>query len=108
MNRHERRKQEKIFRKIYNSSPKMIHERSYVPMNCVMCDTKMKTIHDTHNPLPITESCTAKESHETGSPNRCCSKCNETVIESRLSMFGVNLKNVVRDKIVPNDMWSVK
>ena len=77
---------------IYNSSPNMLHENKYVPMNCVLCGNKMNTIHDTHNPYPITEKCFPKDTHETGNPNRCCSACNlEKVIPARLSSLGVNV-----------------
>ena len=65
---------------IYNSAPNMIHEKDYVPMNCVLCGTEMKTVHDTASPNPITERCTAKEALETGNPNRCCQKCNKTYV----------------------------
>ena len=74
---------------IYNSSPHMLHENKYVPMNCVLCGVKMNTIHDTHNPFPITEKCFPKDTHETGNPNRCCSACNlEKVIPARLGAIG--------------------
>ena len=86
MSRAERRRQIKFERKIYNKAPSMIHEKKYVPMNCVMCDVKMKSIHDTHNPYPITELCYSKEAHLTDNPNRCCSECNEIVTEARLEM----------------------
>ena len=58
----------------------MIHERKYIPIDCVICGTKMKTIHDTHNPFPVTDQCYAKESRETGNQNRCCSTCNSSVV----------------------------
>ena len=77
MSRAERRRQIKFERKIYNKAPSMIHEKKYVPMNCVMCDVKMKSIHDTHNPYPITELCYSKEAHLTDNPNRCCSEGTE-------------------------------
>jgi hypothetical protein len=94
MNRKERRLKEKqerknksnvvrfpsIERAIYNSSPTMIHEDKYVPMDCVLCGDLMETIHDTHSPNPITELCYAKESYETGNPNRCCSSCNSKYV----------------------------
>ena len=77
---------------IYNSSPNMLHENKYVPMNCVLCGNKMNTIHDTHNPYPITEKCFPKDTHETGNPNRCCSACNSAkVIPARFSSLGVNV-----------------
>jgi hypothetical protein len=65
---------------IYNNVPTMIHEKDYVPMDCVLCGTQMKTIHDTASPHPITEECYAKEAHETGNPNRCCQKCDKTYV----------------------------
>jgi hypothetical protein len=80
MNREERRRNEKQLRKAYNLAPTMIHEKKYVPIDCVICGTKMKTIHDTHNPFPVTEECYAKESHETGNPNRCCSACSSSIV----------------------------
>ena len=69
--------QEKLMRSIYNASSTMIHEKKYKVMRCVLCGKKMKNIHDTHNPFPLTDACYAKEALENKNPNRCCSKCNE-------------------------------
>jgi len=63
-------------RKLYNRVPTMIHEDDYVPMNCVLCGSSMKTVHDTNSPNPITELCYAKESLKTENPNRCCNECD--------------------------------
>ena len=86
---------------IYNSCPNMIHENKYVPMNCVLCGNKMNTIHDTHNPYPITEKCFPKDTHETGNPNRCCSACNSNVvIRARLhSLFVSPRIDVIKSAI---------
>jgi len=77
---------------IYNAAPNMIHEKDFVPMDCVLCGAEMKTVHDTGNPYPLTEKCYAKEALEEGNPNRCCSKCNrEKVLPARLGMVsGIN------------------
>ena len=42
-------------------NPTMIHERDYVPMDCCLCGKHMPSIHDTHNPAPITPETTAKQ-----------------------------------------------
>ena len=80
---------------IFNFVPTMIHEDKYVPMDCVLCGSEMKTIHDTHNPSPITEKCYAKEAFETGNPNRCCSECNSTKVNpARLRDLGMKVDSV--------------
>ena len=66
MNRKERRMNEKMMNVIYNSSPNMLNEKKYVPKNCVFCEVKMKSIHDTHNPYPLADKIVyAKESNKT-------------------------------------------
>ena len=75
-----------MFQEIYNAHPAMIHENKYIPIDCILCGASMPTIHDTHNPAPLTPECFAKQAFETRSPNRCCSKCNsEKVAPARLS-----------------------
>ena len=79
-----------MLKEIFNSSPPMIHEDDYVPMDCVLCGTEMTSIHDTHNPFPLTDECFADETYKTGNPNRCCSKCNmEKVKSARLGSMGI-------------------
>ena len=73
----------------------MIHEKKYVPMNCVMCDVKMKSIHDTHNPYPITELCYSVEAHKTDNPNRCCTECNDIVTDARMKLSMKNNPQIV-------------
>lgn len=73
-------------RRIYNNAPNMIHEKSYKPMKCCLCDAEMKTIHDTHNPFPLAPFTYAKEAFEKQLPHRCCSRCNaEKVMPARLN-----------------------
>ena len=38
--------------------------------DCVICGVEMNSIHETHNPQPVTN----------GSEDRCCSHCNQTVV----------------------------
>ena len=67
----------------------MIHEKDYVPMNCCLCGAYMETIHDTHNPQPLTPKCYAKEALLDNLPHRCCSKCNhEKVNPARIKGMG--------------------
>ena len=62
----------------------------YVSMNCVICGTEMKSIHDTHNPQPITDKCYAKEALEEGRKDRCCTYCDKTVvIPARFNAIGL-------------------
>ena len=103
MSRAERRRQIKFERKIYNKCPSMINEKKYVPTNCVMCDVKMKSIHDTHNPYPITELCYSLEAHKTDNPNRCCTECNEIVTDARMKL---SMKN--NPQIVGNALFMIK
>ena len=85
---------EDLYRGIWNASPTMIHEDKYIPMDCVLCGETMMSVHDTHDARPLKETCSAKESLETGNPNRCCSKCNtETVSIARLSSIGIDVEN---------------
>ena len=87
------RKYAQSMKKIYNSTPTMIHERDYVPKNCVFCFTRMKTIHDTHNPHPVADFIYAKESNETDVADRCCTSCDEKVVlPARLEVHRKALK----------------
>jgi hypothetical protein len=89
------RNEEDFFRMVMNSSPTMIHEDKYVPMDCILCGETMMSVHDTHDARPLKETCTAKESLETGNPNRCCSTCNaEKVHPARLGSFGLDPDDV--------------
>ena len=62
----------------------MIHERDYEPMNCCLCGKHMPSIHDTHNPDPVTPSCTAKMAKEKNLPHRCCTECNQKILLKRI------------------------
>ena len=79
----------------------MIKSTDYEPMNCCLCGARMETIHDTHNPEPLTPRTYAKEALEKGSPNRCCSKCNhEKVMPERVTdKFQKERVNVPNDAI---------
>ena len=67
----------------------MIHERDFVPMNCCICGAEMNSIHNTHNPYPITPFCTAKIAHDENLPHRCCTKCDHSVvIPERIKRLG--------------------
>jgi len=70
-------------RSIYNSCPTMIHEDDYVPMDCCLCGSTMKSVHDTHNPFPLAPFCYAKEALEKGLPHRSCTDCQPKVLISR-------------------------
>ena len=80
----------------WNNAPTMIHEKDYKVMNCVLCNAEMKTIHDTHNPFPLTELCYSKDAHEKGNKNRCCSECNKDVFTARLKMMNVQKDEVLK------------
>ena len=62
----------------YEPGSTMIHEKDYQPMNCCLCGKEMVSIHDTHNPAPLTPRTYAKEALEQNLPHRCCSECNAT------------------------------
>ena len=64
-------------------------------MKCCLCGAHMETIHDIHNPQPLTPKCYAKEALLDNLPHRCCTKCNNTKVNNaRFSKLGV-LKGVV-------------
>ena len=67
-------------RDIYNESPTMINEKEYIPKNCVFCNVRMESIHDTHNPYPAAPFMYAKESNLTNKPDRCCTSCVRNVV----------------------------
>ena len=70
----------KYYRNAYNKSSYsgsvMIHEKEYVPMNCCMCGKEMTSIHETHNPSPLTPHCMAVDALEDSLPHRCCDDCD--------------------------------
>ncbi len=76
----ERRNSTRTFRDIYNESPTMINEKDYIPKNCVFCNVRMESIHDTHNPYPAAPFMYAKESNLTNKPDRCCTSCQRNVV----------------------------
>ena len=72
----------------------MIHSKDYIPMNCCICGKNMPTIHDTHNPVPLTPKCYAKEAQENNLPHRCCSTCDRYfVLPARMGCLDEQLKN---------------
>jgi len=105
MNRKERRRYTEKMKKIYNSTPTMINEREYVPKNCVFCFTRMKTIHDTHNPHPVADFIYAKESNETDVADRCCTSCDEKVVlPARVDLYRKDKSNENRRFVLHADM----
>ena len=70
----------------YQYGSSMIHEKDYEPMTCCLCGKEMTSIHDTHNPYPLTKKCTAKQALQFNLPDRCCTECvNKHVRPARLS-----------------------
>jgi hypothetical protein len=64
---------------IYNASPRMLHEKDFVAIDCVLCNATMKSVHDTHEARPLAPSQTAKQAFEQKKNiGRCCSACNTT------------------------------
>ena len=93
-------------RNIYNEISKnkgsgMIHESDYESMNCCLCGKEMNSIHDTHNPYPLAPSATAKEALESGSSNRCCTKCNWHDVRPARQKIQPNAKKLV---FLPDDV----
>lgn len=68
----------------YEPESTFMHERDYEPMNCCLCGKHMPSIHDTHNPEPLTPKCWAKEAQDNDLPHRCCSSCNKKVTTIRI------------------------
>ena len=90
------RRYAEMMKKIYNETDTMIHERNYVPKNCVICDVRMKSVHDTHNPHPIKEFIYAKESNATDVADRCCTFCNDKVVMPK------RIK-LIKEKLTPEE-----
>ena len=72
----------------YLEGSTMIHEKDYVPMDCYLCGAHMPSIHDTHNPQPLSPATTAKQALEGNLPYRCCSECNKEVNNKRIENSG--------------------
>tara|TARA_B100001093_G_scaffold370059_1_gene355012 strand:- start:370 stop:867 length:498 start_codon:yes stop_codon:yes gene_type:complete len=53
-----------------------IHENEYKPMNCCLCGKEMTSVHETHNPCPLTPKCRAIDAIEDSLPHRCCDDCD--------------------------------
>ena len=64
----------------YDPGSTMIHEKDYETMNCCLCGKEMVSIHETHNPSPLTPNTTAKEAYDNNLPHRCCGECNAEVV----------------------------
>ncbi len=95
--------------KLWNLAPNMVHEDDYVPMFCVLCGEVMNSIHDTHNPGPLTDDCTAKHAHETNEKNRCCTVCNDTKVwtaREEIISSGVH-SDWLDARVVTDDLKSV-
>jgi len=102
---NKQRRYAETMKKIYNSTPTMINEREYVPKNCVFCFTRMKTIHDTHNPHPVADFIYAKRSNETDVADRCCTSCDEkVVIPARVDLYRKDKSNENRRFVLHADM----
>lgn len=71
-------------RELYNRASCMIHENKYEVTDCYVCGKEMETIHDTHNAFPLAKLQSAKEAYESGESFRCCTECDEKVLEERL------------------------
>ena len=81
----------------------MIHSKDYIPMNCCICGKHMPSIHDTHNPAPITPKCYAKEAQENNLPHRCCSFCDQYfVLPARMGCLDEQMekyKEIIKEYI---------
>ncbi len=79
-------KADKLMKKAMNTT--FLHESKYKPIPCVLCGTVMPTIHDTHNPHPLTKSTTGLAADGGQETVRCCSTCqSEQVLPARLKMM---------------------
>lgn len=86
----------------YNPGSTMIHEKDYETMNCCLCGKEMVSIHETHNPSPLTPDTTAKEAHENNLPHRCCGECNAKVVTPARAV-----KKGLKSGYVPvSDIWT--
>jgi len=101
-----------FYKDIYNLSSTqegstMIHEKDYVPMDCCLCGAHMPTIHDTHNPEPLTPKCFAKDALLDNLPHRCCSECMATkVTQARLTGLGNTFNpTLLKEGQIDKDGW---
>ena len=79
---------EDIVNQLMNASG--LHENEFNEHDCILCGSKVKSIHDSHNPYPLAGINimlhTAKNENGKEAPVRCCSKCNKNkVIPARIS-----------------------
>ena len=63
-----------------NSSPTMIHENDFIPHDCFLCDARIETVHDSHNPFPLTDIASALSENGKENPTRCCSSCDKKIV----------------------------
>tara|TARA_B110000114_G_C14774565_1_gene270197 strand:- start:27 stop:449 length:423 start_codon:yes stop_codon:yes gene_type:complete len=76
--------QNEVLPKIYNNCDTMIHENDFIPHDCVLCGSEIKSIHNSNNPFPLTEVTTAKGENGKESPQRCCNSCDGKVLIARI------------------------
>ena len=62
-----------------NSCPTMIHENDFIPHDCCLCDARIETLHDSHNPFPLTDIASALSENGKENPKRCCSTCDSKI-----------------------------
>lgn len=65
-----------------------LHEDKFKPMACVLCGETMNSIHETHNPHPLTKSTVGVTADGKQETIRCCADCNATrVFPARLQLM---------------------
>ena len=65
---------------VFNSCPTMIHENDFIPHDCCLCDARIETVHDSHNPFPLTDIASALSENGKENPTRCCSSCDMKIV----------------------------
>ena len=71
---------ERMLPEIYNNHDTMIHENDFIPHDCVLCGSEIKSIHNSNNPFPLTEVTSAKGENGKESPQRSCNACENTLV----------------------------
>lgn len=65
---------------VLNHVSTMINEHDFIPHDCCLCGSRIKTIQESHNPFPLTEVATAKSENGKKNPKRCCSVCDRNKV----------------------------
>ena len=62
----------------------MIHSSEFKACDCILCGSRIESIHDANNPWPLTDTTTIKKENGKENPNLSCNDCEEIVMSARV------------------------